>query len=394
MEETMSTPSPITRSSRNPNWAWIWLAYTGFLFLAPLLEPSLSLWLGTLVVFATFLGLFFLYVRACDAGRSFQYWMIPLTFLLGLVTFPWNPGASCLFTYAAAFIPFSVVSLRRVLSLFLLLALLVLGEGYYFTVRVPHGYFHVGWPNTFIGIFIMIIVGGGNIFFAQQRRAEKQLHAAQEENLALAAVAERERIARDLHDVLGHTLSVIVLKAELAGRLIERDPARAAAEIGDVERTARTALAEVREAIGGYRARGLAAEIEAARRTLDAAGVTLLTADGLGAPSMTAPSSWVGPALTPTEETVLALALREAVTNIVRHARATTCTLRFVSEAGQRRLLVEDNGPNYDSGELREGNGLRGMRERVESIGGQLSLQQGVERDRGTRLLISLPIAS
>ena len=81
--------------------------------------------------------------------------------------------------------------------------------------------------------------------------------------MALAAVAERERIARDLHDVLGHTLSVIVLKAELAGRLLRDsaspDTARAAAEIGDVERTARTALAEVREAIGGYRARGLGA---------------------------------------------------------------------------------------------------------------------------------------
>ena len=381
----MSNADPISGSARNPNWAWIWLAYTGFLFLAPLLEPSLLLWLGTLAVFATFLGMFVLYVRACDNHRSFQHWMIPLTFLLGAITFPWNPGASCLFVFATAFIPFSVVSLRRVLALFLLLALLVLAEGYYFTVRVPHGYFHVGWPNTVIGIFIMMIVGGGNIFFAQQRRAEKQLHAAQEENLALAALAERERIARDLHDVLGHTLSVIVLKAELAGRLIERDPARAAAEIGDVERTARTALAEVREAIGGYRARGLAAEIEAARRTLDAAGVTLL-AEYTPSPNA---------ALTAAEETVLALALREAVTNIVRHARATTCTLRFVSDGGHRRLLVEDNGaPTGHSGQLREGNGLRGMRERVESIGGQLSLQQGIERDHGTRLLISLPVTA
>jgi two-component system sensor histidine kinase DesK len=226
-----------------------------------------------------------------------------------------------------------------------------------------------------IGIFIMMIVGGGNIFFAQQRRADKQLEAAQEENLALAAMAERERIARDLHDVLGHTLSVIVLKAELAKRLIHTNPQRAAAEIADVESTARTALAEVREAIGGYRARGLAAEIEAARRTLDAAGVTLIAES---APAQTA-------ALSAAEETVLALALREAVTNIVRHARATTCTLRFVAEGNQRRLLVEDNG---QSCELREGNGLRGMRERVESIGGRLSF----EHDQGTRLLIALPL--
>ena len=372
----MSTTSPITRSTRNPNWAWIWLAYTGFLFLAPLLEPSRMLWLGTLAVFATFLGIFYFYVRSCDAGHAFQHWTIFLTFVLGMVTFPWNPGASCLFVYAAAFIPFSVVSLRRVLSLFLLLAMLVLGEGYYFTVHVPHGYFHVGWPNTIIGIFIMMIVGGGNIFFAQQRRAEKQLLAAQEENLALAAVAERERIARDLHDVLGHTLSVIVLKAELAGRLVAIDPARAVAEMEDVERSSRAALAEIREAIGGYRSRGLAAEIVAARRTLDAAGVTLV-----------AESKPDRESFSPQEETALALALREAVTNIVRHARATTCRLRFVSEAGHRRIVVEDDGQHAV---VREGNGLRGMRERIESVGGHFSLERGIAQNQGTRLTIEL----
>jgi len=387
MNPTNPNPGP----NRNPRWAWIWLAYTGFLFIDPLLEPSLDLWLATLAVLAAFIGMFALYVRSCDQDGPFRHWMIVLTFVLGLVTFPWNPGASCLFVFAAAFVPFSVVSLRRVLSLFLLLALIVLGEGYYFTVRVPHGTFHVGWPNTLIGIFIMMVVGGGNIFFAQQRRADKQLHSAQEENLALAAVAERERIARDLHDVLGHTLSVIVLKAELAKRLVGGDPQRAATEIADVERIARTALAEVREAIGGYRARGLAAEIEAARRTLDSAGVTLITGNGLGAPSMTVPSSWVGSALNPAEETVLALALREAVTNIVRHARATTCTLRFVAEDGSRRLVIEDDGQTAAARTpLREGNGLRGMRERVESIGGHFQL----DREHGTRLLITLPLQS
>jgi two-component system sensor histidine kinase DesK len=212
----------------------------------------------------------------------------------------------------------------------------------------------------------------------------------EEQNVALAAVAERERIARDLHDVLGHTLSVIVLKAELANRLLTHptnpDAVRAAIEIADVERTARTALAEVREAIGGYRARGLAAEIESARRTLDTAGVRLIVgndAEGTAIPSLTMPNLTVG--LSAAEETVLALALREAVTNIVRHSRATTCTLRFVADSGVRRLVVEDNGQHPVT---REGNGLRGMRERVEAIGGQLRL----ECDHGTRLLITLPL--
>jgi two-component system sensor histidine kinase DesK len=262
----MSNPTkPADIEQRQRTWAWIWIVYTGFLFITPALEPSLALWLGTLGVFSLFLGIMWGYIRSTDAGHPVRFWMIAATFLLGLAAFPWNQGASCLFAYAAAFIPFSVVSVRRVLALQGAMLLAVFAEGYLFHAR--HGAFHISWVNTYVAVFIAIVVGGSNILFAQQKRADCLLRAAQEENVALAAVAERERIARDLHDVL-------------AGRLIERDPARAAAEIADVERTARTALAEVREAIGGYRARGLAAEIEAARKTLDSAGVTLLLDNG------------------------------------------------------------------------------------------------------------------
>jgi two-component system sensor histidine kinase DesK len=372
----------MTVTANNPkqerrNWAWIWFAYTGFLFIDPVLDPSLYLWLGTIAAFAVFVGIFVAFVRSSDECHPARFWMIAATFALGLLCFPWNQGASTFFVYTAAFLPFSIVSIRRVLSLFVLEVLLILGEGYVF--HAQPGFLHISWVNTFVAIFLTGIIGGGNIFFAQQKRADRQLREAQDENLALAAIAERERIARDLHDVLGHTLSVIVLKAELASRLIDRDAAsdrqRAATEIADVERIARTALAEVREAIGGYRSRGLAAEIEAARLTLHAAGVTLLL-DGTPADSAN---------LSAAEETALALALREAVTNIVRHARATTCRLRFITDSGRRRLVVEDNGEHAIA---REGNGLRGMRERIESLGGQLSLEQ----DNGTRLLIELPL--
>ncbi len=364
---------------RSRNGAWIWLAYSGFLFIEPLVEPNRYLWLGTLAVFAIFLGIFVGYVRATDEGRSIRFWMIAATFALGLLTFPWNQGASAFFVYAAAFLPFSIESARRVLLLLLFECMVILAEGYFFDSYFPHGHLHIGWPNTFIAIFLVVIIGGSNIFIAEQKRADCKLRAAQDENLALAAVAERERIARDLHDVLGHTLSVIVLKAELAGRLISLDPVRATAEISDVERTARTALADVREAIGGYRARSLATEIESARLTLDAAGVTLLAE---GTPAHTA-------ALSPQEETALSLALREAVTNIVRHACATTCRLRFITEADRRSLLVEDDGQHAIA---REGNGLRGMRERIESLGGHFSIERGIAQNCGTRLIIELPL--
>ena len=357
-------------------FAYIWFAYTGFIFIEPIVAPSWHNWLIALGAIAVYFCIFVIYTRACDDNSPARFWMIAATFLLGLVLFPFNLGTITFFVYTAAFLPFNIASTRRVLMLFVAEALIIITETY-----ILRAFFHANdsyWFNAIFAIFLLVIVGGGNIFFAQQKRADGKLRLANEEIEALAALAERERIARDLHDVLGHTLSVIVLKAELAGRLIDQDPQRAATEIADVERTARTALAEVREAIGGYRARGLAAEIEAARRTLDVAGVTLI----LDSAAESVPPS---AALTAAEETVLSLALREAITNIVRHAKAKTCRLNFVSEQGHRRLLVEDDGEHPL---IREGNGLRGMRERVEALGGHISL----ERERGTRLLIELPL--
>lgn len=355
----------------------MWLAYTGFLFVAPLMEPSRNLWLGTIACLLVFFGIFWRLFYAGSEARPTRFWMVVATFALGLAVFPWNGGASTFFIYAAAFLPFMIESSRRVVTLILIESLAIAAEGAFFTLAVPPGPFYIGWPGTCFAIFLVVVIGGGNIYFAEQKRAEAKLRAALEENLALAAVAERERIARDLHDVLGHTLSVIVLKAELAGRLVPLNPARAIAEMADVERTSRAALAEIREAIGGYRSRGLAAEIDAAGRTLDAAGVALV-----------AESRPDRACFSPQEETALALGLREAVTNIVRHARATTCRLRFVSEPGLRRLVVEDDGQHAV---VREGNGLRGMRERIESLGGRFSLESGIAQDHGTRLTFELP---
>ena len=424
-----TTPSTISPNRRHV--AWLWCAYVGFIFIEPIFDPRPILWTITLAAVAVFALIFTFYLRCDENGASLRrYWLIAATFVLGLLVFPFNGGASTFFVYTAAFLPFAISSTRRILLLFLAESLVILGEGQLLRQHLlfKGAGMHIGWPNVFIAIFLLFIVGVANIFFAEQKRftqaqlsASHALRDAQDQNLALAAVAERERIARDLHDVLGHTLSVITLKAELAGRLIERDPARAAAEIAEVEQLARASLSEVREAITGYRAKGLAAEIEAARRTLDAAGVTLILQesiadprpdshdpnhDTLGAPRLDSETWDVGcpvqddgsivgrngitPNLSATEETVLALALREAVTNIVRHAHATTCTLRFVSPSDTtlRRLIIEDDG--HAPTPPREGNGLRGMRARIESIGGKLALETGA----GTRLLITLPTQS
>src|SRR5665213_2658858 len=270
----------------------IWLAYLIFFFIEPIMRNSLRYWLECIGIAAVFLALyvaFFYYVGPRSKGL-----LVGAMWLLGTVTLPFNSGATAFIIYAAAFLPFAVRSTAWTFTGLASLAGLVSLEGWWI---------HLGFFNTALAVFFIVVVGGSNIFFAQKARADCKLQMAHEEIEALAALAERERIARDLHDVLGHTLSVIVLKAELAGRLIDRDPQRAA---------------------------------------------------------------------------------REAVTNIVRHARATTCTLRFHMEDGQHRLTVADNGEHPAA---REGNGLRGMRERVEALGGRVLL----DRTTGTRLLIALP---
>jgi two-component system sensor histidine kinase DesK len=313
------------------------------------------------VIYAIFLVTYVSYMKARTISQ--RHGLIVAFYVLGVASFPINAGGSSFFIYSAAFIPFVVASFPIIAAIIIAQALGLVVEGLLL---------HINPVALTLTAFMMAVVGASNFFIARQKRADIKLRMAHEEIEQLAAVAERERIARDLHDVLGHTLSVIVLKSELAGRLIDRDPQRAAQEIADVEKTARTALSEVREAIGGYRSQGLPAEMELARNTLQAAGVSLACESPL-------------PQLHAAEETVLCLAVREAVTNIVRHAQATHCRMRFTTSGdGYHSLLITDDGAHP---KLQEGNGLRGMRERVQSLGGRLS----ITTDPGVTLLIELP---
>jgi two-component system sensor histidine kinase DesK len=343
------------------NTGYVWLAYSVFFLIDPIMSHNRHLWIECGVIYAIFLIAYIGYMKARTVRQ--RRLLVVAFYTLGIVSYPITTGASSFFIYSTAFLPFLVASVPIIVTIFVLQTLGLVTEGLLL---------HANPIALVLTSFLMLVVGASNVFIARQKRADTKLRMANEEIEQLAAVAERERIARDLHDVLGHTLSVIVLKAELAGRLIERDPQRAAQEIADVEKTARTALGEVREAIGGYRSQGLPAEMELARSTLQAAGVTLACQTPL-------------PHLQATEETVLCLAVREAVTNIVRHARATHCSIGFNTSAdGFHSLLITDDGAHP---RLQEGNGLRGMRERVQSLGGRLS----ITTDPGVTLLIELP---
>ena len=343
------------------NSGYIWLAYSIFFIIDPIMSHSRPLWIESGVIYAIFLVTYVSYMKARTISQ--RHGLIVAFYVLGVASFPINAGGSSFFIYSAAFIPFVVASFPIIVAIIIAQALGLVVEGLLL---------HINPVALTLTAFMMAVVGASNFFIARQKRADIKLRMAHEEIEQLAAVAERERIARDLHDVLGHTLSVIVLKSELAGRLIDRDPQRAAQEIADVEKTARTALSEVREAIGGYRSQGLPAEMELARNTLQAAGVSLACESPL-------------PQLHAAEETVLCLAVREAVTNIVRHAQATHCRMCFTtSNDGYHSLFITDDGAHP---KLQEGNGLRGMRERVQSLGGRLS----ITTDPGVTLLIELP---
>jgi len=200
------------------------------------------------------------------------------------------------------------------------------------------------------------------------------LKLSHDEVRRLAALAERERIGRDLHDLLGHTLSLVALKSELAGRLVDSDAAAARRELVEVGRVAREALAQVRSAVTGIRAAGIAAELASAR--------LLLELDGVAFRYALAPV-----ALPSTLETVLAMTLREAVTNIQRHARAQSASATFDVVGGGIVLRVIDDGRG---GTITPGNGLCGMRERIEALGGELRVDSIATR--GTTVEASLPL--
>ncbi|HTA64705.1 MAG TPA: sensor histidine kinase, partial [Xanthomonadaceae bacterium] len=261
--------------------------------------------------------------------------------LLGYAIFKWNHsgGITCV-VYACATLAFvgsvrtSLRSMAAVLAIYVIEAI---------SLQWP-------WGVIVSVVFMGFAIGGANLARRQNEAKDAEIRLSHDEVRKLAATAERERIGRDLHDLLGHTLSLIALKSELAGKLLARDPVAARREIADVERITRDALVQVRSAVSGMRAAGLVGEVASARLLLECAGVRFAY-------------SGFEHELPPAQEACLALALREAATNIQRHARATSAMAELTADDGSIQLRVRDDG---HGGISEHGNGLIGMRERVE----------------------------
>lgn len=343
---------------------YYWLGYFPGFFVVPVFRHAgAGEWALTIAGGLVFLVLYFRGYWA--RGRELLV-IIAAIAVLGFAFSPMNPGASVLITFAAAFAGV-LRPARKARSALTLLCAAVAVMGALGVIQFPFWIFQV---------FLVVMIGASNMHLMQVREMTVELERTREENENLARVAERERIARDLHDVLGHTLTLITLKSALAARVVGREPARAAEEMREVERVSRDALQDIRAALAGSRDVGLALEVASAETMLRAAGVTVAQA--------------LGPVvLSPREEAVLALAIREAVTNVVRHSGATACAITLSDEGGTRTLAIEDNGAGKRGP---DGNGLSGMHARVKALGGRLVVGAGAAA--GTRVHITLASAA
>lgn len=362
------TPAPdsyAAESARRGKSPWVdavHLLWSVWVFIVPAFDHYTRQWaLITLVTYPLFLVL---YAKSCVASRKritiYAGGMVALTFVL----MPWYPSSLCYFIYGCVMLRgcrskmVSYIGILAVLNVLCLIEAWLLGYSWQSVISIP------------VTCFIIGIVINAEMISGEK---EAQLRLSQDEVRRLAATAERERIGRDLHDLLGHTLSLITLKLELSRKLFDRDSEAARRELEEAEGVARHALAEVRAAVTGIRSTDLAAELASARLLLGLSAVNL--------------DYGVLPDSLPQDvERALALVIREAVTNIHRHATATEASVRFVLSAEKIEMQISDNGKG---GLSAHGNGINGMCERLRAIGGSMQIDSPPRR--GTRLQISVP---
>lgn len=360
------------RAGRSPWLTMVHLVWSVWVFLTPLFSGGdygfSPRWFAlTAFSYPLFLTLYLASVFAAPrAAYASALAMVALSF--GLL--PWYPSGLSYFVFGCV-----MLQPRRAGGVYGYLALLVA-----LNVALVAYASHIGYPwqalvwiptvTAIIGVIVMVER------ISHQRDAALKL--SHEEVRRLAALAERERIGRDLHDLLGHTLSMVALKSDLAARLVERDPVAAREEIAQVGHIARDALTQVRRAVSGIRATGLAAELASAKLLLETDGIAFDYGFDAGFSDVALPDDI---------ENALAMTVREAATNIQRHARARRASISFALDADSAVLRIADDGRG---GVISPGNGLTGMRERIASVNGELHIQS--RPGEGARIQARVPL--
>lgn len=356
------------RRGRSPWVDAIHLLWTLWVFLTPLFGGGYT-WRWAALTLLTYPVFLVLYAGVLLAPRSHAPRYALSMVVLGLVPLAWYPSAVSYFIFGCVTLRVSrrsgygryLLQLVGLNALFVAVGLLA----------------HYPWQALIwipsMAMIISLVVN----FETASHEQDAALQLSQDEVRRLAATAERERIGRDLHDLLGHTLSLITLKLELSRKLADRDPAGSRREVDEAETIARQALAEVRSAVTGIRASDLAAELASARLLLEYQHVHLHYAPPPPMPVDT--------------ERALSLVLREAVTNIARHAQARQAWITFEQDGRSLSMHIRDDGRG---GVHVDGNGLTGMRERVAALRGTLVMQSAKGEGTCVTVRVTLPAAT
>jgi two-component system sensor histidine kinase DesK len=301
-----------------------------------------------------------------------------LTVLVSFLSLRYGSSFLWLFVGVSA-IAGMILSFRNASIVVFGLTLLTLG----FSIAASGSIRSANWLQIIPLVLLVRGLGLDMVGFVRLSDALRELQGAREDLARQAVTEERLRMARDLHDLLGHTLSLITLKSELAGRLLEKDSQSAAQEIHEVERVARQALREVREAVAGYGQRTLHGELDGARQILEAAGVACIV-------------EYEARSLAPETDAVLAWVVREGATNVIRHSRAEHCLIRITSTDEYVLAEVKNDGILREkSSTIRTGTGLSGLTERVTKMGGNVeSGPQSMSSGNGFQLRVEIPVRS
>ena len=355
------------RQGRNPLVDSVHLLWSLWIFVTPLFDHGLSgytsQWL--LVTAITYPIFLFLFIKIQLVSRRHLLWFPLGMIALCFASMPWYPSSVSYLVFGCIMLYHCKMNRRRYIAGLLVINAIFVGLAWW-----------IGYP------LVMLVIMPGTIFIictivmveniSKERNA--MLALSQDEVRRLAGLAERERIGRDLHDLLGHTLSLITLKLELSRKLFDRDSEGARREMEEAKTVARHALAEVRSAVSGIRATDLAAELASARLLLESSRVHF--------------EYGVLPTDLPIDiERGFSLIVREAATNIARHAEASSAKIEIIREHASVRMLISDNGRG---GIDVDGNGLCGMRERVRALGATLAIES--PKGHGTRLRIVAPV--
>ncbi len=310
----------------------------------------------------------FLYFNSYWISSKRLMWNILAICIVGSLLALITPGASVFFVYAGAFCCRLGSTRKAFIGLFFITVWISIFAWY-----VQHSLFFYIPALAFTWM-----IGGVNIYQHDIELKRKELVLSQQEVRHLARTSERERIARDLHDLIGHTFSVITLKAELASKLMDKDFNKAKQEIFEIENISRTALKQIREVVTGYRTSDLNTELAHAKHVLESNEIHF-------------EYQFENFKMSELINKELAIILKELVTNILKHSEASNVSAEIKSEKSHIILRVSDNGNGF-SQKITKGFGLKGIKERVDQLSGQVKIESKTNSASGSKFTIIVPV--